>query len=1170
MSDAATQEIGTRRGDNSNVAVAPVTDIGVGGAGGGSSRTPFFASKRGSDAFSLTPLAWLASATTLVGLVLYALQQTLHLPSNFGIEDVLGWSSRESILEAVKTWCKFDDQRWRAGAAYVLIDTALFMPFYGLLILAAVRSMCGALQTEPAWVARLLAVGLWPSAWVCMVILWCVDALENFGGTQRLGIPGWAYAICIGFAAMLFVGFWRWVVDKAQAGVNRVTPVRKILTGAGLVLAVAAVMVLAVATVTALVLTLPACSPSAGSFDYGWAHWLKPKFVLLAFTPLAVAVLVWWFGMDLDSHMDLDPRTEWQRKLIISRAAQRAGAAGIIGRSRYILLALALFAVFTLVLDQCRDVLLALARPSEVKPSGATLAWQLVVLLLGAVAIAMLSYSCWLWARVIGMVKRPGLALPGDENVWMWLGEFARGWARALSLVPLLMFCILVAQVVGDAASAARSTDVSGVVKSYAYDPLPGTLGYLLVFGLGAVAIGGFLLWLRRSLRLTNPTAYYDSQENVYALLCGTALPWQERDARAAATAASTVPDKQLRSLWRRIKAHALRALKWLTLPMYLPLLALLLMGLLRLGMACLPDEAALAPATFALLCLSLSWWLGVAGAIALAEQRQAIPWGLFLLVVVGLIAYSGYGDNHIVPLNAPVDIAALPGVLKALRIGGFNVVAVLVALGAVLWLAATFSKTPDVPIRERKAVLRPFFARLSVALIAFVLALFAIRHFDGEHTALTNPPSPNETQTPVDVALYDQTRRLDDWTKQLGAAQSKDKPVFIVASEGGGIRSAYWTALVLAHLHERLPDFDRRTLALSGVSGGAIGEAVYRACLRQEKSSIIAKKQDAVLGCVTKGFKSFDALSPLVGGMMFEDVFARVLPLKMDGLALLNCTQPGCGYLSRALGFEREWMRKFAALADAIGPAQPGEPELLLNSTWVETGNRTVFSTLPFLQSQIPSAEDGVSRLGAQASLITAAHAAARFPFINPLGAMRKPFDSRAPDSKRPVMGHLADGGYFDNSGADSLADVLRLFDAKRQSSPTLALWQPHLLLIRNGQFKPGCAARSAEGPEPKCLNSAEIIGSQELLAKPLAQASSSLYVDLLGPAVAVVNVSGIGSHARQSAGELWATLSSSVTLLDQTDEGGLVPLGWYLSPAAREALEAQAEAIVKRLKIE
>ena len=62
MSDAATQEIGTRRGDNSNVAVAPVTDIGVGGAGGGSSRSPFFASKRGSDAFSLTPLAWLASS----------------------------------------------------------------------------------------------------------------------------------------------------------------------------------------------------------------------------------------------------------------------------------------------------------------------------------------------------------------------------------------------------------------------------------------------------------------------------------------------------------------------------------------------------------------------------------------------------------------------------------------------------------------------------------------------------------------------------------------------------------------------------------------------------------------------------------------------------------------------------------------------------------------------------------------------------------------------------------------------------------------------------------------------------------------------------------------------------------------------------------------------------
>ena len=44
-------------------------------------------------------------------------------------------------------------------------------------------------------------------------------------------------------------------------------------------------------------------------------------------------------------------------------------------------------------------------------------------------------------------------------------------------------------------------------------------------------------------------------------------------------------------------------------------------------------------------------------------------------------------------------------------------------------------------------------------------------------------------------------------------------------------MRAAYWTARSLQLLREQVPDFDRRTLMLSGVSGGAVGEAIYRAC---------------------------------------------------------------------------------------------------------------------------------------------------------------------------------------------------------------------------------------------------------------------------------------------------------------------------------------------------
>jgi hypothetical protein len=52
------------------------------------------------------------------------------------------------------------------------------------------------------------------------------------------------------------------------------------------------------------------------------------------------------------------------------------------------------------------------------------------------------------------------------------------------------------------------------------------------------------------------------------------------------------------------------------------------------------------------------------------------------------------------------------------------------------------------------------------------------------------------------------------------------------------------------------------------------------------------------------------------------------------------------------------------------------------------------------------------------------------------------------------------------------------------------------------------------------------------------------------------------LGAHAATSASE---TPPVSVWLLDQTTAATLVPLGWYLSPAAREALDVQAKCALQ-----
>ena len=58
--------------------------------------------------------------------------------------------------------------------------------------------------------------------------------------------------------------------------------------------------------------------------------------------------------------------------------------------------------------------------------------------------------------------------------------------------------------------------------------------------------------------------------------------------------------------------------------------------------------------------------------------------------------------------------------------------------------------------------------------------------------------------------------------------------PLYIVATEGGGIRAAYWTAAVLGEIQDKNPNFAAHLFAISGVSGGSLGAAVFEALLAE------------------------------------------------------------------------------------------------------------------------------------------------------------------------------------------------------------------------------------------------------------------------------------------------------------------------------------------------
>jgi hypothetical protein len=262
-------------------------------------------------------LSWLVAGTVLVALVLFALQQALRLPAHFGVEDWLGWRNADTLQATLTVWGR-GQSRLPAATAYLLIDTALFMPLYGFTLLWATRQVHGTLQADgPAdWLVRFLR-GL---AVPAVLALWCVDAVENLGGLARLGI-GWGWglgALLLAGPALLLLRRWAGTGSKARGR-----------------LAIAWLAASLLGTSLAAWL-LPTGTPDATGLFNGQAHLWKPAFMAAAVLPPLGLWLCWWFGLDLDSRPGAGRHADAE-----IRSACRQVAAGVVGRSRYVLAVLA-------------------------------------------------------------------------------------------------------------------------------------------------------------------------------------------------------------------------------------------------------------------------------------------------------------------------------------------------------------------------------------------------------------------------------------------------------------------------------------------------------------------------------------------------------------------------------------------------------------------------------------------------------------------------------------------------------------------------------------------------------------------------------------------------------------------------------------------------------------
>lgn len=320
---------------------------------------------------------------------------------------------------------------------------------------------------------------------------------------------------------------------------------------------------------------------------------------------------------------------------------------------------------------------------------------------------------------------------------------------------------------------------------------------------------------------------------------------------------------------------------------------------------------------------------------------------------------------------------------------------------------------------------------------------------------------------------------RIDIWKKR-GAGN--EYPVFIIAAEGGGIYAAQNAAFTLGRLEDMsnklgaAKPFSHNTFAISGISGGSIGAALFVSHLVDMGKKNPSDETEDVLARILNQ----DLLSPIAANMFSLDYLQRFVffyPYIPDRAAALEDA------VASAWELEHKDRTTLDQAFSQLAAGSTGFPSLVLNTAEINSG-RTVASA-PFRFTTVASEErqfrnvfegDGERQTFREIlkprestqqlyqhldkcelsgpsleklkpykrtedfdkvremSVLRSAVTSARFPYVSPAGfLMRRDIQKCGPDEKFDVVyrSQYVDGGYVEASGTEpALAILKRLND--------------------------------------------------------------------------------------------------------------------------------------------
>ena len=312
---------------------------------------------------------------------------------------------------------------------------------------------------------------------------------------------------------------------------------------------------------------------------------------------------------------------------------------------------------------------------------------------------------------------------------------------------------------------------------------------------------------------------------------------------------------------------------------------------------------------------------------------------------------------------------------------------------------------------------------------------------------------------------------------------------VFVVAAEGGGIYAASAASVFLAKLEDSQPDFAEHVFAISGVSGGSIGAAIFQALDHAEHpdpvtttGSVPAQERvsanDDGTTCVqyppAAQVQSHKSLTDEVANVMQDDHFSPIVGAIFPELFGARLTRPKALIASfeySASAQDPSAGRELCAPFSQHWSPQSAAPALVLNSTWVETGFRVAFA--PFrlhnLDKSLYSFSDSLMPDESQTNLMGAASVSARFPLIMPPLSVvlndQQVSAKTSPEESETKRWNFVDGAYSDNSGATTALDLYGALDRVIKSVGAQDDVDLRIILITSANPQPNLKDQSING---------------------------------------------------------------------------------------------------------